>query len=151
MTCHFLLLLLLGCGVAAITLAGLLVGFEALLQPQLDIQMHNTYFVLPPYWLVLALLLSLLLLVLAGVMLRRRSPRLTYAMLVAASLLLLFGADYATDALTQLAALTVPPAFPAGSAAAPARWLLLARALHLAAIAGIGCGCYQLGWRGMHR
>ncbi|WBA40892.1 hypothetical protein [Hymenobacter canadensis] len=150
MTRRFLLLLL-GCVVTAVVLAGLLVGFGALLQPQLDIQLHNTYFVLPPYWLVLALLLPLLLLTLAGTMLRRHIPRLTYAGLVVASLLLLFGADYATDALTHLVVLVVPPGFPAGSAAAPARWLLLARALHLAAIAGAGYGCYQLGRRAMRR
>lgn len=145
------LLLLLSCGGAAIVLAGLLVGFETLLLPQLEIQMHNTYFLLPPYWLVLALLLPLLMLALAGTMLHRRSPRLTYAVLVVASLLLLFGANYATDALTQLTILAVPPGFPAGSAAAPPRWLLLARALHLTAIAGAGYGCYQLGRRAMNR
>lgn len=39
-----------------------LVGSRALLQPQLDIQMHNTYFLIPPYWLVLALMLPLALL-----------------------------------------------------------------------------------------
>ncbi|AII52244.1 hypothetical protein [Hymenobacter sp. APR13] len=148
---HRFLLLLLGCGVVAVVLAGLLVGFGALLQPQLDIQLHNTYIVLPPYWLVLALLLPLLLLALAGTALWRRSPHLTYAVLVVISLLLLLGADYATDALTQLAALAVPPGFPAGSAAAPACWLLLARALHLAAIVGVGYGCYQLGRRAMRR
>lgn len=150
MTRRFLILLV-GCGVAAIVLAGLLVGFQALLRPQLDIQLHNTYFVLPPYWLVLALLLPLLLLALAGTMLRRRSPRLTYAVLVVTCLLLLFAANYATNALAQLATLAVPPAFPAGSAAAPPRWLLLARALHLAAIAGVGYGCYQLGRQATRR
>lgn len=138
------LLLLLSCTATAILLAGLLVGFEALLQPKLDIQMHNTYFVLPPYWLVLALLFPLLLLALASMALWRKNTKLKWMLLVATSLVLLFSADLLTRVLTQLAA---APATMLPAAAAPPRWLLLAQVLHLAAIAGIGLGCYQLGRR----
>lgn len=38
---------------------GLLLGFEALRQPQLDIQMHNVYIVVPPYALAIGLALPL--------------------------------------------------------------------------------------------
>lgn len=142
------LLLSLSCGFAAVLLAGLLVGFEALLLPQLDIQMHNTYFVLPPHWLVLALMLPLLLLALAGAALWRKSPKLSLMLLVAVSLLLLFSADLLMQTLTQLAAVSAPM-FPAE--AAPQRWLLLAQVLRLAAIGGVGYGCYQLGRRVTNR
>ncbi|MBC6697389.1 hypothetical protein [Hymenobacter sp. BT190] len=142
------LLLLLGCIATAILLAGLLVGFQTLLQLKLEIQMHNTYFVLPPYWLVLALLFPLLLLALAGTALWRKSPKLSQMLLVAASLLLLFGADLSMQVLNQLTAVSATM-FPAE--AAPPRWLLLAQVLHLAAIAGVGFGCYQLGSRATNR
>ncbi|QIX61264.1 hypothetical protein HER32_08760 [Hymenobacter sp. BT18] len=54
------ILLVLG---GAVLPAGYLVGFKALLQPRLDIQMHNTYFIISPFWLVLAMALPLVLLI----------------------------------------------------------------------------------------
>jgi hypothetical protein len=48
--------LLLGLGIfsSTVLLVGLLLGFGIFREPMLDIQMHNTYFVLPP-WLLIAL------------------------------------------------------------------------------------------------
>ncbi|MCR5888432.1 hypothetical protein LRS06_11770 [Hymenobacter sp. J193] len=52
----------------SILLVGALLGFGQLLQPVVDVQMHNTYFVFPPYGLVLAVFVPLALL--AGLVVR---------------------------------------------------------------------------------
>ena len=71
----------------AILLAGVSLGFSMLLQPQLDIQIHNMYFVVQP--LLLIGVLFLLLVIGFFMLLRSRYPLQAYLLLTAASALLI--------------------------------------------------------------
>lgn len=84
-----LLLWLLASAGAALLLAGAVVGFDKLSQPPLDIQLHNTYFVLQPLLLVGVLWILMLLLIGFVLLLRSRRPLQLHVFLVAISALLI--------------------------------------------------------------
>jgi len=71
----------------AVLLVGVLLGFDTLLQPQFDIQMHNTYFVVQPVLFVGILFILFLLVIGFFMLLRSRYPLQTYLLLAALSAL----------------------------------------------------------------
>ncbi|PJJ53099.1 hypothetical protein [Hymenobacter chitinivorans] len=71
----------LGALLLAVALTGVTVGFDQLLASSIDIQLHNTYFVAPPYLLILGLFLPLLIGGVGSYLLARRYRSAALALL----------------------------------------------------------------------
>ncbi|HEX8428134.1 hypothetical protein [Hymenobacter sp.] len=139
--------------VLAVLLTGVLLGFDALLQPQFDSQMHNTYFVGQPLFLVGILFLLLLLLVNFFLLLRSRYSLPTYLLLAAFSTLSIGIITCLISPLTAggIGSWTVYPPLnatetPVASPVNPYQLLLNgAYFLQLLAVATLGYSSYQAG------
>jgi heme/copper-type cytochrome/quinol oxidase subunit 1 len=141
--------LLVSVGLTAL-LAGTLVGFEALQKPVLDIQLHNTYFVLTrPVFIGLLFVPTLLVVGLVTALLRRHSIMI-HLLLAALSAVLSGVAGNAAYALGTMG-WTVYPPLNADSVllappATPYQSLLVgAYALQVLAALFFGYNCYRAG------
>ncbi|WP_231403266.1 hypothetical protein [Hymenobacter guriensis] len=106
----------------SILLVGALLGFRQLLQPVVDVQMHNTYFIFPPYGLVLAVFVPLALL--AGLVVRLSRHSLAGLILMLA--LHVAGISLCSWLLVRIAQFNaLPVSWPAPQPAptAPVSWM----------------------------
>ncbi|UOQ66464.1 hypothetical protein [Hymenobacter volaticus] len=139
--------------VLAVLLAGISLGFGLLLQPQLDIQLHNTYFVVQPLLLIGVLFLLLLLVFGFLMLLRSQYPLQTYLLLAAVSALLIGIVTLLISSLTTsgMVGWTVYPPLNATdsqltSSINPYQLLLNgAYAVQLLAVTTLGYSCYRVG------
>ena len=148
-----LLFWLLASAGAALLLAGAVTGFDKLSQPQLDIQLHNTYFVVSRSFLVGLLWILMLLLIGLVLLLRSRRPLQLHVFLVAISALLIGVTTCLISPLviSSMGGWTIYPPLdtkdlPPAPPISPYQLLLNGvYALQFLAVATLGYCCYRIG------
>ncbi|MBO0360529.1 hypothetical protein J0X19_21385 [Hymenobacter sp. BT186] len=128
----------------------MLVGFEALQQQALDIQMHNTYFVLSRSSFISWLFIPTALVVGIVMLLLRRRSVLNHLLLATVSAVLVCMSHYLTIVLRASSPTIYPPLYieptPSASPFDPYLSLLFsAFGLQFLALLFFGYNCYQAG------